>query len=622
MRTLLVWLTAAAAAYSCTADGTGQVRVTGDLKQWHKVTVSLDGPCATERNSQPNPFLDYRMTVTFAHESGSPRYEVPGYFAADGNAGNTSAESGTVWRAHVSPDKPGRWTYQVALVRGKNAAVEGTGEPVARYNGQKGEFRIGPTDKKGRDFRAKGRLQYVGGHYLQFAGTREYFLKAGTDSPETLLGYKDFDGTETRKVPLKTYEPHRKDWRTGDPTWGDGKGKGLIGALNYLASEGMNALSFLTYNAAGDGDNVWPFVERDDKLHYDCSKLDQWQIVFDHAQAQGLYLHFKLQETENDDQRLGGERKPGKVPQALDGGQTGVERKLYLREMIARFGHSLALNWNLSEESTQTAEEQRAMAQAIADFDPYDHHRVVHTHPPQQDEIYSKMLGEQSVLTGASLQNNPFETSHQKTLKWLRASAKAGKPWVIATDEQGTANLGVPPDPGYAGFNGNGPDGKPVRTLHDIRKYVLWGTLLAGGAGVEYYFGYQLPQNDLVAEDLRSRDKTWDFARFALDFMQKQRIPYHEMKNMNALAGNTTDDNSVYCFAKPGEIYLVYLPKGGTAQLDLSGVTGSMKVRWFDPRNGGSLKNGPVTTVKAGAAASLGQPPSASEKDWLAVVSK
>ena len=48
----------------------------------------------------------------------------------------------------------------------------------------------------------------------------------------------------------------------------------------------------------GDGDDVWPFVARDEKLHYDCSKLDQWQIVFDHATKLGLYCHFKTQETE------------------------------------------------------------------------------------------------------------------------------------------------------------------------------------------------------------------------------------------------------------------------------------------------------------------------------------
>ena len=34
----------------------------------------------------------------------------------------------------------------------------------------------------------------------------------------------------------------------------------------------------------------------------------------------------------------------------LDGGELGVERKLYYRELIARFAHHPALQWNLCEE--------------------------------------------------------------------------------------------------------------------------------------------------------------------------------------------------------------------------------------------------------------------------------
>ncbi len=30
--------------------------------------------------------------------------------------------------------------------------------------------------------------------------------------------------------------------------------------------------------------------------------------------------------------------------------------------------------------------------------------------------------------------------------------------------------------------------------MHDVRKLCLWGNLMAGGAGVEYYFGYKLPK--------------------------------------------------------------------------------------------------------------------------------
>jgi hypothetical protein len=94
----------------------------------------------------------------------------------------------------------------------------------------------------------------------------------------------------------------------GNPVWKNDKGKNIIGAINYLASKGCNVFSFLTYNVGGDGDDVWPFTNPTNKLHYDCSKLDQWQIVFDYAQSLGFYLHFKMQETENDDNDMGRQR--------------------------------------------------------------------------------------------------------------------------------------------------------------------------------------------------------------------------------------------------------------------------------------------------------------------------
>ncbi len=227
-------------------NAAGQVTVTGDLKQWHKVTLTLDGPFAHERDTQPNPFTDIRLNVIFTHESGAPRFVVPGYFAADGNAAESGAERGTKWRAHLSPDKAGRWTWEAEMWRGSNLAVGLMGEeeaqPVTSVDGKRGEFTVAASDKTGRDFRAHGRLHYVGKHHLQFAGSREFFLKAGPDAPETLLAFVDFDNTsagKADKVPLKTWEPHLRDWKTGDPTWRDGKGKGLIGALNYLAGKGF-----------------------------------------------------------------------------------------------------------------------------------------------------------------------------------------------------------------------------------------------------------------------------------------------------------------------------------------------------------------------------------------------
>lgn len=36
---------------------------------------------------------------------------------------HTSADSGTIWRAHLSPDKAGVWTYEVSFVTGKEEAI-------------------------------------------------------------------------------------------------------------------------------------------------------------------------------------------------------------------------------------------------------------------------------------------------------------------------------------------------------------------------------------------------------------------------------------------------------------------------------------------------------------------
>ena len=46
----------------------------------------------------------------------------------------------------------------------------------------------------------------------------------------------------------------------GDTDWRGGAGRNIIGALNYLASRGMNSVYFLTMNVTGDGADVWPWT--------------------------------------------------------------------------------------------------------------------------------------------------------------------------------------------------------------------------------------------------------------------------------------------------------------------------------------------------------------------------
>jgi len=604
------------------------VSISGELKQWHNVILTLQGPMANESDIDPNPFIDYQMDVVFTHESGTPEYKVPGYFAADGNAAETSAQSGDKWRAHLSPDKTGTWNYRIAFTL--------KGEPTA-WDGTEGSFQVGETDKQLPDLRAQGRLQYVGERYLKFSGTGRYFLKAGADAPETLLAYQDFDGTVSAKEPgieregeavtsnLKTWEPHIQDWQTGDPVWQGDKGKGLIGAVNYLSGKGANAFSFLTYNAGGDGDNVWPHLSREDKLHMDCSKLDQWGIIFSHATTQGMYLHFKLQETENDDQNYKDEEA---IKQALDGGELGPERKLYFREMIARYGHLLALNWNLGEENTQSTEQIRDMIHFIRETDPYGHNIVIHTFPDQQEKVYGPFLGDEEGLTGLSIQNSDVADTHSEAVYWVEQSEALGHPWVVAHDESGNAGTGTPPDPDYPGMDEaikrleQAENSPKLPTIKEIRSEVLWGNLMGGGAGVEYYFGYRLPQNDLNAQDWRSREKTWDYSRIALEFFHNYEIPFWEMQNEDELVGNDEHNNSAYCFAKAGEIYVVYVPTARDVSLNLNDVEGEFTIDWYDPRNGGDPQDGSVSSISGGGIRSLGNPPSEASEDWVILIQR
>lgn len=610
---LLACTVPSCAAEASTVLNTPSAGVYGELKKWHRVTVAFEEPASSE-DGDPNPFLDFRLDVTFRHPASGKILIVPGYYAADGFAGESGAVSGKIWRVHFSPPETGEWSYQAFFVTGENVATgSGDGEP-APLNGNplgiiSGSFVVTETDKTGRDNRARGMLEYDGTRYLRWAETGGRFLKQGPDAPENLFAYADFDGdfkTDGEKDKLiKTYNPHIRDWKTGDPAWQGGKGKGLIGAINYLASEGLNTVSFITMNINGDDRNVFPYTNYKERVRLDVSRLDQWEVVMDHADKLGMHLHFKTQEAEND--------------KLLDGGALGVQRKLYYRELISRFGHHLALNWNLGEENNGQTDAQRiAMAKYFHDHDPYRRNIVIHTYPPQKQKIYTPLLGGKSELTGLSMQGSDpnFGDVHRDVLEWVKKSTEAGKPWVVACDEAGGAQKGLTTDAEDA----KDPDGKGNHAA--ARHKALWGALLAGGTGTEWYFGYKFDHSDLTLQDFRSRDRWWDYCRHALAFFMENNIPFHEMKSDNGQVGNSPNGNEAgYCFAKPGDTYVVYLPKGGERDLWPEGGS-SYSIRWFDPRNGGGLQAGSKDSMQGGIGNSMGLPPSDPDKDWVVLVRK
>jgi hypothetical protein len=288
-------------------------------------------------------------------------------------------------------------------------------------------------------------------------------------------------------------------------------------------------------------------------------------------------------------------------------GKMTTLRKLYYRELIARFAHHHALLWDLSEEmdrwryyNTRDIEE---ICTYIRQLDPWQHpiQYVQWKGELVPDEKgYGRLLGFR-YFDGTAMQHDP-EFTHPATIKWVDASASAKHKWLVGLIEINPTSSGVVPD--------------SADYWHDrIRTASLWGNLMAGGSGSVYFFGYEHPNSDLDMEDWRSRDHFWDLLRYAHEFFTEY-LPFHEMRHSDALTSNPND----FVFAKANDTYAVYLPEGGTAELDLRNADGSFEVKWYDPRFGGKLQDGSVRSVLGGGQRSLGHPPKDPGKDWAVLV--
>ncbi|MEO1495837.1 MAG: DUF5060 domain-containing protein [Planctomycetota bacterium] len=622
--------------------------ITGALAKWETITLDFTGPAATETDGRgavgastatPNPFLDYRLQVEFVGPSGQS-YNVPGFFDGDGAGGG----AGGVWRSRFTPDEPGQWSYNASFREGVNVAIDllpSAGVASSVIDGTNGTFNVAPTPATAEGHFKTGRLEYVGGHYLK-RRDGGYWLKSGADSPENWLGYKGFDNTQTKGSGgsigvLHEFNAHLEDWRPGDPDWDtpdfsfadENDGRRIIGAANYLADRGVNSIYFLPMNIGGDAKDTHPFVNvsttaqlngnaSNDNLHYDISKLAQWERLFRHTQTRDMQLHFVLNEAEAPNKR------------ELDDATLGVERKLFYREMVARFGHHNAAQWNLSEEYNLNlnlgAATVKEFADYLSDVDPYDRPMTVHNAGNPTNPVsgpWAPFVGEDD-FDVTSLQWAGREEGWGDIVEAYRAeSTTQGRPLVVMIDEpESPSRL----DLGPAVHNNTGADA--------TRRYMTWDIYLSGGGGVEWF----IHNRDQALEDfgevfttngiLLDLDQLWGDTAIARRFLE-DNLPFWEMQPADDLLRNEdTDYGGGEVFAKPGETYAIYLPDGsnddgpdGAApELDLSQAAGEYTLRWFNPRTGVFV--GVETPLTAGDWVSLGPTPDGfqSTNDWVALV--
>ncbi|MEM7619422.1 MAG: DUF5060 domain-containing protein [Pseudomonadota bacterium] len=605
--------------------------ISGETKTWHKISLDFTSPKVF--TEEPDTFRDYRLDVTFTNQDTGEVIKIPGFFAADGDAANTSATSGNVWRANFNPPSEGEWIYEASFRAGNDIAVStnpNAGQEV-NLSGKTGSITVTPTDKIGDDFRAKGMiLQDEGTHYLQHQGDGDYFVRGGPGIPENFLANQEIDGTKGGRHDFST---HARHYDGDGETWKNGQGNEVLGAINYLADDqDQNTMYVMLNTIGGDGQDVGPWVDDDlygvqtharslqdaiDKTPgvnkdsfstFDVSKLSQWETIFDHMDEKGIYKNILLQETENDQMLLG----DGSTPVA--GSSLSVEYMLYVKEMIARFGHNNGLQWNLGEENSNTQEELQDMAEYIKKVDAHDHLAVVHTfgHGRQgHEKVLKPLLGNED-FDGASFQL-PESEIRDATIEYIKESKEAGDPWVISWDEDSSNNAIIEP-------GSNNPDSQNEVTLREG----FWGHLTAGGSGGNWYFkGEPKPGADIHSalshsfdqnmDDFTGFESVWGWTAAATEFFN-QYIPFWEMETRDGLTTNEGD----YVLAKEGEYYVSYLKYGQAddVKLDLRGQNGeTFVVSWYDPRNGGDLIE--AGTVSGGRIHDFDNPPNSVGKDWV-----
>ncbi len=585
----------------------GDCDVSGDLKQWHRVEVLCSGYSANEGND--STFTDLRFDVTFTQ--GATSIRVPGHFAANADAADSGATSGDHWRAYFSPPSTGNWNYSVSFRQGNDVAVStdaNAGSAQGPLNGMSGSFSVASSNASGKDMRVRGLLQHVDGErYLRFAGDNTVFIEAGMDSPENIFGYSEFDNTikfdnvGSCKGILHDFAAHTNDWQQGDPTWTSSqRGKSLIGLVNYIASKNVNAIYINMNTVSGDGCDAHPWTVYNASgavKTFDVSKLDQWERVLGHMTENGILIHVMMQETEND--------------QLLNNGDLGVERKLYYRELISRFAHHPALQWNLGEENTNTTAQVKSYADFIRAVDPYDHPIFMHTYPNESNyDRYTGLLGHDT-FDGPTFQVSNISTDASESgngvyglsVDWQSQSEENGNAWVVTFTE---ASGGQAPTP-YE------------NVTSQQRVYWMWASVMSGGAGFEWYLKNDGSGHayDLAVENLREFDDHWDQSGYLAEFfrgtLQNQLgIDLQDLERDN----NATNTTSDWVLSDPGNAYVIFLREGGTTNVNLPN-NDSYNVLWMNPRTGVYTNGGSPQGV---GFQSVGNPPSETNEDWVLVV--
>jgi hypothetical protein len=140
-----------------------------------------------------------------------------------------------------------------------------------------------------------------------------------------------------------------------------------------------------------------------------------------------------------------------------------------------------------------------------------------------------------------------------------------------------------------------------------FRNQVLYPILMGGG-------NFELHYRDAYGQSGSVRIE--DLVPLITDMVRLRRfmeeLPFPEMQPCNQLLVNVNN----ICFGYEGLVYMLYLPGGGSEEIDLHEFDGAFEQSWFNPRTGETMHIG---SIGGGHLQSFTAP---DERDWVLLLRK
>lgn len=466
-------------------------------------------------------------------------------------AGFCDSVDGSVFRIRFMPSSAGDYTYSLAYRQGSFETTQ-SGAFRASAGHRRGPIRVDP--KYPWHFIWEG----TGEHYF-FNGTTAYFL----------LGWKD-----ERIIQFSIDRLHRLKVNRIRVT--------IAGRENVFFGEPvMNGDNFTTYSTP------WPAQQADDMYHpgFDYTRFDleywrKFERALRFARDRDMIMSLVLDMNDN------------KVhPQA---GSDDEYR--FIRYAIARFGAFSNITWDLGDdlERYRSDEWTHETGTLIKKWDPYKHlatsHPVEDTHQDRTSDWFDF----------ASFQEWS-RNQHAYILKQRAAQEKTGRIIPQSNEEYGYEDHYPMWAPG------------PGSESADVLRRTAWAIYMAGGyqtTGESARRGTNIwPDTGGGWLNGRGDDSMTMFIGFGhiVDFFTSfewwKTDPHDELVN-----------NDAYCLAKPGEIYAVYLPKGGNVTIHLEPAM--YAAHWFSTSTGEIIPLPPVNSPE------WTSPHAPDRRDWALLLLK